>query len=235
MKVAIIGYGRMGQEVEKVLKQRQHEVIQKINSSDYDPAQLREADVAIEFTQPEAAFQNLVNCFKAKLPVVTGTTGWLQHYNEAAQLCQNYQSAFLYASNFSLGVNLFFELNKRLAGLMAPYDQYQLGIEEIHHTKKLDKPSGTAVSLAEQIEEENPNKKGWTLDEITGADQIPVTARREHDVPGTHIVSYRSDIDDIEIKHTAHNRQGFALGAVLAAEFVADKEGVFTMKDVLNL
>ncbi len=235
MKVALIGYGKMGQSIEKVLHERGHEVVARFGREGIAPDQLQKADVAIEFTQPEAAFDNLVQCFNHRVPVVTGTTGWLARYNEAVRICEKNEGSFLYASNFSLGVNLFFELNRQLAQIMNAYSAYEVELEEIHHTEKKDAPSGTAISLAEQIEEEMDRKEGWTLQEQHSKEQISIAAKREPDVPGTHIVRYLSEIDTIQIQHTAHSRKGFALGAVLAAEFIHDKNGVFTMKDVLNL
>ncbi|HSI69860.1 MAG TPA: 4-hydroxy-tetrahydrodipicolinate reductase, partial [Gillisia sp.] len=185
------------------------------------------------FSVPDAAFENITGCFKSNVPVISGTTGWLEKYDEAVEMCNEKGGSFLYASNFSIGVNLFFELNRNLAKLISPFDEYDVDIEEVHHTQKLDAPSGTAISLAEQIIE-NSNKKGWQLDKAE-ENEIPITAKRIEDVPGTHIIAYRSAIDTIEIKHTAHSRQGFALGAVIAAEWIKDKKGVFTMKDVLSI
>ncbi len=235
MKVALIGYGKMGQSIEALLKERQHKVVARFGKEGINTDKLKQADVAIEFTQPEAAFGNIAHCFKNGIPVVTGTTGWLAQYDEAVKLCKRENGAFLYASNFSLGVNLFFELNRKLAGIMNAYPSYEVDIEEIHHTEKKDAPSGTAITLAEQIEEEIDRKEGWTLEEQHGKEQIPINAKREPDVPGTHIIRYLSEIDTIQIQHTAHSRKGFALGAVLAAEFLQGKEGVYTMKDVLNI
>jgi 4-hydroxy-tetrahydrodipicolinate reductase len=235
MKTALIGYGRMGKIIENTLLQRGHEVVAKFDREGIDEKLLKEAEVAIEFTQPEAAFGNIATCIDQGIPVVIGTTGWLQHYDEAADLCKARNSAMLFASNFSLGVNLFFALNKRLAELMAGYLEYQLELKEIHHTGKRDAPSGTAISLAEQIIAINAHKTGWTLEKPTQSDQIQILAERLAGIPGTHEVKYSSNIDDIEIRHTAHSREGFALGAVLAAEFLKDKHGVFTMEEVLKL
>lgn len=235
MKVAIIGYGKMGKAIEQILLERGHEVVAKFGAGGIDSGELKKADVAIEFTQPEAAFGNLAQCFDSVVPVVTGTTGWLAHYNEAVELCNAQKGALLYASNFSLGVNLFFELNQRLAKIMNNHTDYSVSIDETHHTEKKDAPSGTAITIAEQIEEGLDRKDGWTMDDPHGKSQIYVKAHRIENIPGTHIVTYQSDIDSIEIKHIAHNRKGFALGAVLAAEFLMGKQGVYTMKDVLNL
>lgn len=233
MKVALIGYGKMGQIIEKLLQDRGHEVVAKFGSEGIDREQLKKAEVAIEFSVPEAAFENLKQCFDLKVPVVTGTTGWLDHYQEAVKLCKDNESALLYASNFSLGVNLFFALNKRLAELMNGFD-YQVSLEEIHHIHKKDAPSGTAISLAEQIIEAQDKIKNWRLDHGDES-TLPISAKRIDEVPGTHIVRYDSEIDHIEITHAAKNRKGFALGAVLAAEYLKGKKGVYAMSDVLNI
>ncbi|MCD8417784.1 4-hydroxy-tetrahydrodipicolinate reductase [Tenacibaculum finnmarkense genomovar finnmarkense] len=232
MKIALLGYGRMGKEIEKIALQRGHEIIIKASgTATYD---ITKADVAIDFSIPDAAFNNISHCVNNQIPVISGTTGWLEKYDSIVELCNQKQGAFIYASNFSLGVNVFFELNKQLAKMMQTLDQYTISIEEIHHTKKLDAPSGTAITLAEGIIE-NSAKKAWELDAKTSEENIPITAIRTPDVPGTHTTTYNSIVDSIAIKHTAHNRQGFALGAVIAAEWLADKTGVFTMRDVLNL
>lgn len=231
MKIALSGYGKMGKTIEKIATERGHEVVLRIDG-DIENHDLTIADVAIDFSVPDAAFKNITTCFKNNLPVVSGTTGWLDNYDNAVKVCKEKNSGFIYASNFSVGVNLFFELNERLAKLMSPFEDYSVEIEEIHHTQKLDAPSGTAISLAQQIVA-NSGKTGWQLDHAE-EDEIPVYAKRIEDVPGTHTVSYKSSIDSIEIKHTAHSRQGFALGAVIAAEWLVDKKGIFTMKDVLS-
>jgi len=232
MKIALLGYGRMGKEIEKVALQRGHEIVLKISDNfKYD---IRKADVAIDFSIPNAAYDNISNCINNNVPVISGTTGWLDRYNDIEELCKNKEGAFIYASNFSLGVNIFFELNKQLATLMNTVKGYNTSIEEIHHTKKLDAPSGTAITLAEGIIEDS-KKITWKLDGEASDNTIPITAKRIPEVPGTHTISYDSEIDSIEIKHTAHNREGFALGAVVAAEWLQHKKGVFTMKDVLNI
>lgn len=232
MKIALLGYGRMGKEIEKIALQRGHEVVIKYSGKEnYD---ISLADVAIDFSLPNVAFDNISNCIHNKIPVISGTTGWLDKYQEIVDLCNEKNGAFIYASNFSLGVNIFFELNKQLAKMMNSLQEYNVNIEEIHHTKKLDAPSGTAITLAEGIID-NSNLKGWTLVPEKKEKNIPITAVRTPDVPGTHTIEYQSEIDSIEIKHTAHNRQGFALGAVVAAEWLVDKTGVYSMKDVLNL
>lgn len=235
MKVALIGYGKMGRTIERILNDRNHEVVATFGREGIDEEKLKQADVAIEFTRPEAVFDNISVCFKHQIPVVTGTTGWLAKYDEAVKLCEEHQSAFLFASNFSLGVNIFFEINKQLARIMNAYENYDVQMQEIHHTQKLDAPSGTAITLAEQLIENLHRKEGWTLEETHGKAQIHIDAVREPEVPGTHSITYTSAIDDIEITHTAKSRDGFALGAVLAAEFLNGKTGIYQMKDVLNL
>jgi len=232
MKIALLGYGRMGKEIEKIALQRGHEIILKTSEKEgYD---ITKADIAIDFSVPSSAFNNISNCINNQVPVISGTTGWLEHYNSIVELCNQKKGAFIYASNFSLGVNVFFELNKQLAKMMNSLKQYTVAIEEIHHTKKLDAPSGTAITLAEGIIE-NSNKDNWELDTTTSENNFPITAIRTPDVPGTHTTTYKSIVDTIDIKHTAHNRQGFALGAVIAAEWLVSKTGVYTMRDVLNL
>ena len=229
MKIALLGYGKMGKTIERIAQERGHEIVLKVDApGDYD---LSVAEVAIEFSTPQSAFANIRRALSLGLPTVAGTTGWLEHYPEAVALCKEHEAAFLYASNFSIGVNIFFELNKTLAQLMRKYPEYAVAIEEIHHTQKLDAPSGTAITLAQEIIEQT-DKVGWELGETT-EDKIPITAKRIENVPGTHIVTYKSVVDTLEIKHTAHSRDGFALGAVLAAEWIIGKKGVFSMKDVL--
>jgi 4-hydroxy-tetrahydrodipicolinate reductase len=236
MKIAILGYGKMGKAIEKIALDRGHEITMKIHRNNQDELNvenLKNADVVIDFSIPDSAKGNILMAIEAKTPIVSGTTGWLDDYNEVAKLCLARGSAFLYASNFSLGVNLFFELNKSLAKLMNGHDQYQIDMTEIHHTQKLDAPSGTAISLAEQITDENNIKNKWTLNEQATSEEIKIDALREGKVPGTHIVNYSSEIDTITIKHEAHSREGFAFGAVIAAEWIQNKQGVFSMHDVL--
>jgi len=236
MKIAILGYGKMGKAIEKIALDRGHEITMKIHRNNQDELNvenLKNADVVIDFSIPDSAKGNILMAIEAKTPIVSGTTGWLDDYNEVAKLCLAQGSAFLYASNFSLGVNLFFELNKSLAKLMNGHDQYQIDMTEIHHTQKLDAPSGTAISLAEQITDENNIKNKWTLNEQATSEEIKIDALREGKVPGTHIVNYSSEIDTITIKHEAHSREGFAFGAVIAAEWIQNKQGVFSMHDVL--
>ncbi|RTE53480.1 4-hydroxy-tetrahydrodipicolinate reductase [Arenibacter aquaticus] len=232
MNIALFGYGKMGKMIEQIALKRNHTIVAKV---DVDTTEINysEIDVAIDFSMPNAAYGNIKNCLEHNIPVISGTTGWLQDYQNAVDLCKEKNGAFIYASNFSLGVNLFFELNSYLAKMMAPLKQYNVSMEEIHHTQKLDAPSGTAITLAEGVINET-DYTNWKLDEA-GEQEIPITAKRIADTPGTHTVSYDSEVDGIEIKHTAHNREGFALGAVIAAEWIVGKSGVFTMKDVLNL
>lgn len=238
MKIALIGYGKMGQAIEKVALQRGHTIVLKIsidNTEDNTVENLRKADVAIEFTGPESAFDNISKCFEAGVPVVSGSTGWLNRYEEAVWNCNSTRGALLYASNFSIGVNIFFEVNKRLAELMATQKEYDVTVEETHHTQKKDAPSGTAITLAEQILAVSPFKKKWVNQATDTAGELQIVSLREDPAPGTHSIKYHSAVDDIEIIHTAHNRTGFALGAVLAAEFLYSREGVYSMKDVLGL
>ncbi|MGB0891141.1 MAG: 4-hydroxy-tetrahydrodipicolinate reductase [Flavobacteriaceae bacterium] len=232
MKIALLGYGRMGKEIEQIALQRGHEIVIKTSSNhNYD---ISLADIAIDFSVPNSAFNNISNCFNNNVPVISGTTGWLDKYDKAVNLCKEKNGAFIYASNFSLGVNIFFELNNQLAKMMNTLEDYNVTIEEIHHTKKLDAPSGTAITLAEGIID-NSSKSEWSLEGNSSDNNIPITAIRTPEVPGTHTISYNSTIDSIDIKHTAHSRKGFALGAVVAAEWLVDKKGVFSMKDVLNI
>ena len=231
MKIALLGYGKMGKTIERIALERGHTIVIKADiGSQYN---ITDADVAIDFSVPEAAFSNISKCLTNGVPVISGTTGWLKDYEKAIDLCKANQGAFIYASNFSLGVNIFFELNKNLAKMMSTLDQYKVSIEEIHHTQKLDAPSGTAITLANGIIEETKYKK-WTLD-TPKSDEIGIIAKRIENVPGIHEVTYESKVDTIQIKHSAHSREGFALGAVIAAEWIVGKKGVFSMKDVLNI
>jgi 4-hydroxy-tetrahydrodipicolinate reductase len=231
MKIALLGYGKMGQVIEQIAIKRGHEIVLK--KDEYNTFEgLSKADVAIDFSVPTAAIDNISNCFHAGVPVVSGTTGWLEKYDDMVALCLEKKGAFISSSNFSLGVNLFFELNDYFAKMMTRFEDYSIEMEEIHHTQKLDAPSGTAISLAKGIIA-NSKYQNWTL-ENPATNEIAITAKRIADVPGTHTVSYKSDIDRIDITHTAHNREGFALGAVVAAEWLVGKQGVFSMKDVLG-
>jgi len=233
MKIALLGYGRMGKTIEKFALERGHEIVLKVDehTQSYD---ITKADVAIDFSIPSVAFNNISTCLNNNVPVVSGTTGWLDKFDEASELCNNNNGGFIYASNFSLGVNIFFELNEYLAKMMRNLSQYEISMEEIHHTKKLDAPSGTAITLAEGIIK-HTNKNNWALDVTNNETEIPIVAKLIPDVPGTHSVEYKSAVDSIEIEHIAHSRDGFALGAVIASEWLVGKIGIFTMKDVLGL
>ncbi|HSK13421.1 MAG TPA: 4-hydroxy-tetrahydrodipicolinate reductase [Phnomibacter sp.] len=238
MRIALIGYGKMGRAIESIALGRGHEIVLKIGIDDleqFTAENLNKADMAIEFTGPESAFENVKKCLGTGVPVVCGSTGWLQHLQEAEDLCRTTGTGFLYASNFSLGVNLFFELNRHLARLMKAYPAYEPSITEIHHTAKLDAPSGTAITLAEQILEVLPGKKQWVNTPGHTADELFIESKRIDPAPGTHLIRYVSPIDTITIEHEAHSREGFALGAVLAAEFLYGKKGIYSMKDVLGL
>ena len=238
LKIILIGYGRMGHEIEKAALKRGHEVVSHIDKDDQDKLtsdHLQTGDVAIEFTVPDAAYNNIMTCFKAGLPVVSGTTGWLDKYYDVRKYCLENNQTFFYASNFSIGVNLFFKLNKYFAQIMDKYSNYDVSIEETHHKHKLDEPSGTAVTLAELIMKEMNRKQKWTKKEDAEKDEISVKSIREDEIPGIHEVSYESEFDQIDVRHSAKSREGFSLGAVMAAEFIADKKGIFSMDDLLKL
>jgi 4-hydroxy-tetrahydrodipicolinate reductase len=238
MNIALIGYGKMGQTIEQIALERNHTIALKIdlgNIEDFNAANLSKCDVAIEFTSPHTAYNNVITCLNNKIPTICGSTGWNDKIPEAEAICKKNNTALLVASNFSLGVNLFFELNKKLATIMNGRNDYNIALEEIHHTQKKDAPSGTAITLAEQVLEANSSKTKWVLDKATATNELPIVSKRIDPAPGTHIITYSSPIDDIEIKHTAHSRTGFALGAVVAAEYIYNKQGVFSMKDVLGI
>ena len=238
MRIGLIGYGRMGKTIEQIAVQRGHDIILRIdidNQGDLNASNLSKADAVIEFTGPQSAFSNVMKCLQAGTPVICGSTGWLDKYEEVKKYCLSVNGTFLYASNFSVGVNIFFEVNKRLAELMAAHTDYDIIMTEIHHTQKKDAPSGTAITLAEQIMEKIPRKKTWVNHMSDHDAELEIISERIDPAAGTHKVRYSSVIDEIEITHTAHSRQGFALGAVLAAEFVQNKKGIFSMKDVLAL
>ena len=238
MNIALIGYGKMGKAIEEIAIERGHTIILKINDEnleDFTKENVAKADTAIEFSGPHSAYNNIKEIIAFGVPVVSGSTGWTDRINEINKFCREKEGGFLYASNFSVGVNIFFELNKKLARLMAPHADYTISLEEIHHTQKLDAPSGTAITLAEQILQQIPQKKKWVNQESSDPSELPIISKREDPAPGTHSIKYSSPIDDIEIIHTAHNRKGFALGAILAAEFIKNKKGIFSMKDVLGL
>lgn len=232
MNIALLGYGRMGKSIETIAVERNHNITLKA-TSETTTFDFSVTDVAIDFSLPSTAVENIKRALDANIPVISGTTGWLDNYNEIVDYCKSKNGAFLYASNFSLGVNIFFEINNKLSQLMSGFKDYNVNIEEIHHTQKLDEPSGTAITLAEQIIEHS-TYENWNLDKPK-SNQIHINAKRIEGVPGTHEVSYDSEIDSINIKHTAHSRKGFAQGAVIAAEWIKNKKGVFTMKDVLNI
>jgi len=237
MKIALIGYGKMGKAIEEIAVARGHQIVLKVsidNLEDNTIAKIKQADAAIEFTGPESAFDNVIRCLDAGVPVVSGSTGWLSRQEEAREYARKKNGTMLYSSNFSVGVNIFFEINKRLAALMAPHPEYEVQVTEIHHTEKKDSPSGTAITLAEGIIEKITRKKGWVNHISDNLDELEIISERVDPAPGTHSINYHSDIDTITITHTAHNRRGFATGAVLAAEFIADKKGVYRMSDVLG-
>jgi 4-hydroxy-tetrahydrodipicolinate reductase len=232
MKIALFGYGKMGKTIERLAKGRGHSIVFK-RSSEASTGNVNQADIAIDFSTPETAAENIKSCLKLGIPVVSGTTGWLANYNEVIKFCEDSNGSFIYASNFSIGVNLFFNLNEQLARIMRPWDDYKVSIEEIHHIQKKDAPSGTAISIAEGIMKHS-NKTGWKLKDAD-EEEIEIIAKRIDKVNGLHEVVYTSDIDSISIKHEAHSREGFAIGALLASEWLLPKKGVFTMKDVLRL
>jgi len=238
MNIALIGYGKMGMAIEEIALQRGHEIVLKINIDNLEDntiKNIQRADVAIEFSGPESAYENVIRCIDARVPVVCGSTGWLHRFEEAKQHSNEKNGALIYASNFSVGVNIFFALNKSLASLLAQHPEYDVDITEIHHTQKRDAPSGTAISLAEQILEKILRKKKWINQPGNDPAELSILSERIDPAPGTHRIRYHSDIDDIEIVHTAHNRKGFATGAVLAAEFIQGKKGIFSMADVLGI
>lgn len=237
MNIALIGYGRMGHEIESAAVNRGHRIsliIDKDNLSDLDHEHTHGTDVAIEFTTPETAFENLKKCFRLRIPVVCGTTGWMADYEKAVTICRENDGSFIHSSNFSPGVNILFKLNSMLARFVSAYPEYKPFIEEIHHTKKLDAPSGTAISLAKGICSGNPVYKGWCFENEQTVNMVPINAIREGLVPGTHIIEWDSPVDRITIRHEAKNRKGLALGSVIAAEYIHSRKGVFTMDDVLG-
>ena len=238
MKIALIGYGKMGKAIEDIALRQGHEIVIKIdqpNLHEFTRENLAAADAAIEFTGPHSAYDNIKKCLEFDLPVVSGSTGWTERLEEMKKLCAERNGSFAYSSNYSVGVNIFFEVNKKLAALMAPHKEYEVILEETHHTQKRDAPSGTAISLAEQVLEQVKRKKKWVNELSDHPEDLEIISQRIDPAPGTHSVKYSSVIDTIEIIHTAHSRTGFASGAVLAAEYIKDKKGFFTMKDVLNL
>ncbi|MBP7808487.1 MAG: 4-hydroxy-tetrahydrodipicolinate reductase [Bacteroidia bacterium] len=238
MKIVLLGYGKMGKEIEKIAVARKHEIILKVDENNHNSItkeQLAAADVAIEFSTPHTVEENIYKCFNANLPIVVGTTGWYDNFEKITSDCKKGNHALFHATNFSVGVNLFFKVNKYLAELMNNYPDYNVSMEEIHHIHKLDKPSGTAITLANQVIEKINRKTNWSIDPAKKQDTptLFIEDKREGEVPGTHILKYTSPIDDIEIMHKAHNRKGFALGAVMAAEFLHNKKGIYTMSDLI--
>ncbi|PCJ98262.1 MAG: 4-hydroxy-tetrahydrodipicolinate reductase [Flavobacteriaceae bacterium] len=232
MNIALFGYGKMGRMIEQTALKRGHSIVAKVDV-DTTEIDFSNMDVAIDFSTPDAAYDNIKGCLEHHVPIISGTTGWLHKFDDIVALCNEKKGGFIYASNYSLGVNIFFEINAYLAKVMKNLNQYKISMEEIHHTQKLDAPSGTAITLAEGIIK-NTAYTGWKLDTAEN-NEVPIVAKRIPDVPGTHTVSYNSEVDSIELRHTAHNREGFALGAVVASEWIVGKTGIFTMKDVLNL
>ena len=238
MNIALIGYGKMGKAIEEIAVKRGHTIVEKIdldNAADFTKDNLSKADVAIEFTGPHSAYENVKKLMQFGTATVCGSTGWLEKLDEIKSDCLKNDTGFIYASNFSVGVNIFFEVNKRLAALMKDHEDYEVQLTEIHHTSKKDAPSGTAITLAEQVLEHIPRKKNWVNHISDNPEELEILSERIDPAPGTHKTKYSSAIDDIEIIHTAHTRIGFALGAILAAEYLKGKKGVYTMKDVLNL
>lgn len=238
MKIALIGYGKMGKAIEQIALAQGHEIVLKIHSSnveEFTKENIQNADVCIEFTNPEAAVDNIKKCINAEVPIVSGSTGWWHHLPNILDICKEKNGTFLYASNFSIGVNIFFKINELVANIMNKYPEYNVSMEEIHHTAKKDAPSGTAISLAEGILKQYIHKKQWVNEITDNQENLSIISKREDPAPGTHIVRYESDIDNIELTHIAHNRMGFARGAILAALYIYDKKGIFTMKDVINL
>jgi len=238
MNIALIGYGKMGKAIEEIAVQKGHSIVLKVNDQNLEDLtmdNLKKSDVAIEFTGPQSAVQNILLCFEAHVPVVCGSTGWLEQMNLVQKTCTELEGTFVYASNFSIGVNIFFELNRKLAAMMAKQPNYEVSIEETHHTEKKDAPSGTAITLAASILSVSPQKNKWVNAPAAAPGELSIISKRIDPAPGTHSVRYISDVDDIEIVHTAHNRKGFAAGALLAAEYTENKKGIFSMKDVLDL
>ena len=236
MNIAIIGYGKMGQIIERIAIERGHQITLKIttkNATDLNATNLKNIDVAIEFTNPENAINSINSCLENNVPIVVGTTGWYHHFDAVIQKCTENEGTLLHATNCSIGVNLFFKLNEQLAKLMNNHPNYDVKIDETHHTQKLDKPSGTAITLAQGIITNLDAKNKWSISPSTNKNELLIDVHRIENVPGTHQVTYSSAIDTIEVKHTAHNREGFALGAVIAAEFIHNKKGIYTMQDVL--
>ncbi|MBS1730120.1 MAG: 4-hydroxy-tetrahydrodipicolinate reductase [Bacteroidetes bacterium] len=237
MKIILAGYGKMGKAIEEIALTKGHEIVLKIHSGnpdDFTTENIQRGDVCIDFSHPKVAVSNILSCFNAGVPIVSGTTGWLNHWREVTDACKEKNGGFLYASNFSIGVNLFFELNDFLAGIMKDKKEFNVSIEEVHHVHKKDSPSGTAITLANQIIDINPDKEKWVNAESEEKKVLPIISKREDEIAGIHIVKYFSGDDEIVIRHNAFNRKGFAIGALAAAEFMQQKRGIFSMNDVLN-
>ena len=237
MKIALLGYGKMGQEIERIATKRDHEIVVIIdNLDDWEELgeKLGEADVAIDFSTPSSAVENIYHCFDAGVPIVIGTTGWLDDFDQVKKDCLERNQCMFYAPNFSIGVNLFFRLNRDLAGIMAEWPDYEISIEETHHIHKQDAPSGTAIALANDIITSSERKDRWVRDQVEAPQELGIKSYRTENVPGTHVVKYESDEDIIEIRHTAKSRKGFAMGAMLAAEWVAGKKGFFDIRNILE-
>jgi len=233
LNIAIIGYGKMGKIIEKTSISRGHNIVCIIDNNNWNKGKLNNADVAIEFTSPENAVDNIIKCFDSSVPVVVGTTGWYDEYDKVINKCKENDASILSATNFSIGVNIFFEINRKLAKLLNKQNDYNAEVSETHHIHKLDSPSGTAITIADDIINNVNRYNKWSENDVIADNILPIIAKREAEVPGTHQVKYSSDIDEITISHKAKNREGFALGAVIAAEFIQDKKGVFTMQDVI--
>ncbi len=237
MNIALLGYGKMGREIEKIALTRGHKIVLKVdvdNANTYTVEELKQADAAIEFSTPDTAIANIYKCFEANVPVVVGTTGWLDKLNEVTAKCESENKGLFYASNFSIGVNLFFKLSEQMAKLMNAYPDYKPSIEEIHHIHKLDAPSGTAITLAEHVLSQTPGKSKWVNNETQEQEELGIVSKRIEEVPGTHTITYTSEIDELSLEHKAYNRKGFALGAVVAAEWMKEKQGVYGMKDLMH-
>ncbi len=235
MNIALLGYGKMGKEIEAIALKRGHTIVLKVdenNVNNISESDHQKADVAIEFSTPHTVIENIKKCFNAQLPVVVGTTGWYENFEEITKLCSEKNGSLFHATNFSMGVNLFFKVNSYLAEMMNKYEDYDVSMEEVHHIHKLDKPSGTAITLANQILVKLGRKNNWSINK-TDKETLFIKDIREGEVPGTHIIKYHSEVDDIEIMHKAHNRKGFALGALVAAEFLHNKKGIYTMSDII--
>jgi 4-hydroxy-tetrahydrodipicolinate reductase len=237
MKIALLGYGKMGKEIEQIALSRNHTIaliVDEVNADTYTIEELQKADVAIEFSTPSSVIKNIYKCFDAGVPIVVGTTGWLDKLDEVTQKCITQKQGLFYTSNFSIGVNLFFDFSTKLAAIMNAYSDYKPAMEEIHHIHKLDAPSGTAITLADCVMSKTPTKTKWVNNPTEVANELSIISKRIGEVPGTHTLTYASSVDEISIEHKAYNRKGFALGAVVAAEFMQNKTGIFGMKQLMG-